>query len=368
MVLYPLANPRGKMNRRGTRQISIGSVRIGSGAPVSVQTMTKTHTAEVEATLAQIASIARAGCDIVRLAVPDVEAAAALKPICSRAALPVVADIHFDPRLALESIRSGVAGIRINPGNMPDMAAVHEVVDAAKRAGIPIRIGLNSGSARRKGEVVQTEFDLADLMVERALEYARQFEAWGFGDIKLSLKASTAQATIYAYRKVAAVSDYPLHLGVTATGPEEYSIIKSAVGIGSLLSEGIGDTIRVSLTGPPEDEVRIGREILASLGLVTLPWEVISCPTCGRCSLDVAAMARAVEEAARALPPHSGPTIRIAVMGCEVNGPGEARDADVAVACGKTEGLLFIRGEKVRKVRPEEIVHTLLAEARKLAR
>ena len=356
------------MKRRISRQVKIGPVAIGGGAPVSVQTMTKTDTADVAATLAEIESIKAAGCDIVRLAVPDAEAAAALAPICRRSVLPVVADIHFDPRLAVASIQNGAAAVRINPGNMPDMSGVREVVVAAKAAGIPIRIGLNSGSARRRGEKTETEFDLADLMVERALEYARQFEGWGFSDIKISLKASTAEATIYAYRKAAPLCDYPLHLGVTATGPEEYSIIKSAVGIGSLLSEGIGDTIRVSLTGPSVDEVRIGREILASLGLLTLPYEVISCPTCGRTSLDVAAMAVEVEKAARTLPPHPGPTIRIAVMGCEVNGPGEARHADVGIAAGKDAVTVFRAGEVVGRVPLAEAAAALRAQILSLVR
>ncbi len=354
------------MQRRQTRQIAIGPVKIGACAPISIQTMTKTDTADVAATLDQIRSVAALGCDIVRLAVPDMEAAQALAAICPASPIPVVADIHFDARLAVTAIESGVSAIRINPGNMADMDAVRNVVDKAASAGIPIRIGLNSGSVRRRGEKVQSEFELADLMVDRALEYARQFESWGFADTKISLKASTAEATIYAYRKIAPLCDYPLHVGVTATGPHEYAVVKSAVGIGALLSEGIGDTIRVSLSGPPEDEVRIGREILASLGLLTLPYEVISCPTCGRASLDVAAMARTVEEAVRSLPLHGGKTIRIAVMGCEVNGPGEAADADVGIACGVDSGLLFIRGAKVRKVSSEQIVATLISEARKL--
>jgi (E)-4-hydroxy-3-methylbut-2-enyl-diphosphate synthase len=355
------------VERRKTRRISLGGIAIGDGAPISVQTMTKTHTTDVEATLEQIDSLARAGCDIVRLAVENIAATDALKRICPKAVLPIVADIHFDPRLAIASIKAGASGVRINPGNMPDMDAVHEVVTEAKAARIPIRIGLNSGSARRKGEKVEAEYELADLMVARALDYAKAFESWGFEAIKLSMKASTADATIYAYRRVAEVCDYPLHVGVTATGAMEYAVVKSAVGIGALLSEGIGDTIRVSLTGPSIDEVRVGREILASLALLTLPYEVISCPTCGRTVIDVPSVARAVEEAVNRLPLHKGPTIRIAVMGCEVNGPGEAADADVGVACGKADALLFRRGEKVRKLAPGEIVETLVAEAARIA-
>ena len=334
------------MERHETRRITLGPVAIGDGAPISVQTMTKTHTTDVQATLAEIDSLARAGCDIVRLAVPDMASAEALASICAKSVLPVVADIHFDPRLAVASIKSGASGIRINPGNMPDMDAVHAVVDEAKAAHIPIRIGLNSGSVRRHGEKVESEYKLADLMVHRALDYAHAFESWGFTAIKLSMKASTAEATIYAYRKVAELCVYPLHVGVTATGAMEYAVVKSAVGIGALLADGIGDTIRVSLTGPSLDEVRVGREILASLGLLTLPYEVISCPTCGRTVIDVPSVARAVEEAANRLPLHKGPTIRIAVMGCEVNGPGEAKDADVGVACGKTEAAFRQKAKK----------------------
>jgi len=352
------------MDRRKSREIRIGPVRIGGGAPVSIQTMTKIDTLDVDGTLEQIRSVAAAGCDIVRVAVPGAASADALARIVPKSPLPIVADIHFDARLAVASIRAGAACVRINPGNMPDMDAVRAVVDEAKRARIPIRIGLNSGSARRKGEKVASELELADLMVSRALEYARQFESWGFEAIKISLKASTAEATIHAYRKIATLCDYPLHVGVTATGPYEYAVVKSAVGIGALLSEGIGDTVRVSLTGPPEDEVRVGRQILASLGLLTLPYEVISCPTCGRAALDVARIAREVEEAVRKLPPHKGATIRIAVMGCEVNGPGEAADADIGIACGADSGMLFVRGQRIRKVAASEIVKALLAEIR----
>ncbi len=354
------------MERRKTRGISIGKVRIGGGAPISVQTMTKVNTADTAATLSQIESVAAAGCDIVRVAVPDEDAARALAEITSASALPVVADIHFQAALAVRSIESGAHAVRINPGNMP-LDGLKDVVAAAKNASIPIRIGLNSGSVRRRGEKTADEFALADLMADRGIEYARQFESWGFGDIKLSLKASSAAATIYAYRKAAPLCDYPLHVGVTATGTREFGVVKSAVGIGALLSEGIGDTIRVSLTGDPEHEVRVGRQILASLELLSLPYEVISCPTCGRTRVNLVEIAGKVEEAVAALPPHPGPTIRIAVMGCEVNGPGEARDADVGVAFGKGSALLFIKGETIRKLTPEEIVDTLLAEACKLA-
>ncbi len=352
------------MERRKTRQITIGGVKIGGGAPVSVQTMTKTDTTDVDATLEQIESVAGCGCDIVRVAVPDEEATRALRAIVEHSPIPVVADIHFHPELAVKSIYAGAAGVRINPGNMP-LDGLKAVVDAARDRAIPIRIGLNSGSVRRRGEATAGELELADLMVTRALEYAAQFEDWGFRDIKLSLKAATASATIHAYRRVAPHCDYPLHLGVTATGAAEYAIVKSAVGIGALLSEGIGDTIRVSLTGPPETEVRVGREILASVGLLRLPYEVISCPTCGRTSVDITAIVEEVRQAAATLPSHEGDTIRIAVMGCEVNGPGEARDADIGVACGKGVALLFVKGEPQRKVALDEIVTALLDETRK---
>jgi (E)-4-hydroxy-3-methylbut-2-enyl-diphosphate synthase len=354
------------VQRRKTRQIAIGKVKIGSDAPISVQTMTKTDTTDVDGTLAQIESVARLGCDIVRIAVPNADAADALAEITSASVLPVVADIHFHPKLAIKSIENGVDAIRINPGNMP-VDGLKATVDAAKTAQIPIRIGLNSGSVRRHGEKTADEYRLADLMVDRALEYARQFEDWGFGDIKLSLKASSAASTIYAYRKAAPQCDYPLHVGVTATGTYEYAVIKTAVATGALLSEGIGDTIRVSLTGAPEAEVPVGRKILASLGLLTLPYEVLSCPTCGRTAVNLVDMAEEVRLALAELPPHDGPTIRVAVMGCEVNGPGEAADADVGVACGKGVALLFVKGEKKHKVQLNDIVKTLVDETRRMA-
>lgn len=343
----------------------VGEVAVGGGAPISVQTMTKTDTTDIAATVAQIESVAAEGADIVRVAVPDEGSAHALAEIVARSQLPVIADIHFHPNLAIESIHAGAAGIRINPGNMP-LEGLRATVEAAKAADIPIRIGLNSGSVRRRGAAAEGEFDVADLMVERALEYAEQFEGWGFSNIKISLKASSAATTIHAYREIAQLCDYPLHLGVTATGPYEYAVVKSAVGIGTLLSEGIGDTIRVSLSGPGEVEVRVGRKLLASLGLLRLPYEVISCPTCGRTSVDIVKLAGDLEAALRELGDHGGDTIRVAVMGCEVNGPGEARDADVGVACGKASALLFVKGEKVCKISPGEIIETLLAETRKL--
>jgi len=344
----------------------VGDVPVGGGAPVSVQTMTKTETTDIAATAAQIESVAAEGADIVRVAVPDEASAHALRGIIARSPLPVIADIHFHPNLAIESIHAGAAGIRINPGNMA-IEGLRATVEAAKAAGIPIRIGLNSGSVRRGGDSAENEFDVADLMVSRALEYAEQFERWAFSDIKISLKASSAAATIYAYREISELCEYPLHVGVTATGPYEYAVVKSAVGIGALLAEGIGDTIRVSLSGPPEAEVRVGRKLLASLGLLRLPYEVISCPTCGRAAVDIVTIAGEIETALGALGDHGGDTVRVAVMGCEVNGPGEARDADVGVACGKGSALLFIKGEKTRKISPDEIIETLLAEAQRLA-
>jgi len=354
------------MERRKTRQISVGTVKIGGGAPVSVQSMTKTDTADVEATLAQVERCAAAGCQIIRVAVPDAAAAQALQRIVEGSPLPVVGDVHFLPELAVRSVEAGAACVRVNPGNMP-LEGVRAVVDAARSAGVPIRIGLNSGSVRRRGEKVRDEFELADLMVERALEYARDFEGRGFGDIKLSLKASSAAATIHAYRKAADLCDYPFHLGVTATGPRRFAVVKSAVGIGSLLAEGIGDTIRVSLTAEPQEEVEVGKEILAGLELKSLPFEVIACPTCARTKGDVAGMADEVDRWLRELGGHGGRTVKVAVMGCEVNGPGEAADADVGAAFGKGAALLFIRGEKVRKLEPREVVETLVEEARRIA-
>ena len=350
------------MERKKTRQIHIGPIAVGGGAPVSVQSMTNTKTADISATIAQIRALTEAGCDIVRLAVPDMDAAKALGEIIRAVDVPLVADIHFDYRLALEAIRQGIAALRLNPGNIGGEERVKAVVHEAKAAGIPIRIGVNGGSLDKKllekyGRVT------AEALVESAMEHVRILEAQGFYDMKISLKAHDVPLTLSAYRLMSETVDYPLHLGITEAGTPTTGMIKSAVGIGALLAEGIGDTIRVSLTGDPVVEVRVANEILKSLGMREYGPTMISCPTCGRTSIDLPAIAAEVEKRLEAVKE----PITVAVMGCVVNGPGEAREADVGIAGGVGEGLLFRRGETVGKVPQSEIIPTLIAEIRKIA-
>lgn len=344
------------IERRRTRPVSVGCVQIGGDAPVSIQSMTKTHTEDIEDTTAQIKELEEMGCEIIRVAVPTPRAARCLGDIKRRTRIPVVADIHFSPQLALEAIAQGVDKIRINPGNMKDKAKVEEVVRAAKNKGIPIRIGVNSGSIKSAG---QENEPLAKLMVETILRYCEHFESLGFRDIVLSLKASDVPTTMAAYREVARQCDYPLHLGVTAAGPASSSIIKSAIGIGGLLSEGIGDTLRVSITGRPHEEIKAGLDILQAVGLREhAGWELISCPTCGRCEID---LVKIVEEVKAKLPPEKK-ALQIAIMGCAVNGPGEAQECDIGIAGGHGFGLLFKKGEQVRKIPESEMVSQLLHE------
>jgi len=355
--------------RRKSRTVYVGQVAVGGEAPISVQTMTTTHTHDAAATVAQIRELAQAGCQIVRVAVPTLKAARCLGAIKAGISLPLVADIHFDHKLALEAIRQGVDGIRVNPGNMRSREGVADVVKAAKKAGIPIRIGVNSGSVGARGAGrdapagrLYHDEDLARFMVKAALRYCEDFERLKFRDIKISLKASDAATTIEAYRLIAGQCDYPLHLGVTAAGPPDVSLVKSAVGIGTLLAEGIGDTIRVSMTGPPHAEVQAGQEILRALNLAERGVDFVSCPTCGRCEID---LSRIVREVRRRLADVKG-NLQIAIMGCVVNGPGEAREADLGIAGGKGFGFLFRKGRRIRKVREQEMVDVLVQEARKL--
>lgn len=353
--------------RRATRSVRVGSIVIGGDARVSVQSMTKTHTEDVDATLGQIEELAALGCDITRCAVPNRKAAAALKRIKQGSPLPVVADIHFDHRLALLAIEAGADGVRINPGNMRELRGLKEVYRAAAEAGIKVRIGVNSGSIRpRRGLEVVAEGgdrDLVDLMVQEALAHCRLAEGESFRNIVLSLKASDAPTTIAAYRKAAELCDYPFHLGVTAAGPPDASIVKSAVGIGALLAEGIGDTIRVSMTGPPHQEVRTAIAILEALEMRAASGpRVISCPTCARCEIDLTALVEEVERRVRDVPMF----IRIAVMGCIVNGPGEAAEADVGVAGGRDFGYLFREGKRLRKVAASRLADSLVDEVEKL--
>lgn len=352
-------------SKRVTRQLSVGGagrapkVLIGGGAPVSVQSMCNTDTRDIQASLAQIGRLHEAGCEIIRLAVPDMAAADALSAICAESPMPVVADIHFDYRLALAALKAGVAKIRINPGNIGAPERVKAVADACRERGVPIRIGVNSGSvAREKLE----RLTLIDAMVESALEQLQQLEDFGFTQVCLSVKASDVRGTLEAYQRLAGRTDVPLHLGVTETGTSYHGIIKSAIGIGALLCDGLGDTIRVSLTADPVEEVRAGLAILKACGLRKTGLELISCPTCGRTRIGVEALAHQVEEELRGLTK----PITVAVMGCAVNGPGEARAADVGIAGGDGKGVIFRKGEIVESVPEEQLLERLLAHVREI--
>lgn len=348
--------------RRESRKIKIGSVEVGGAAPVSVQSMCNTDTRDVESTCVQITALAEAGCEIVRCAVPDEDAARALETICRQISIPLIADIHFNYKLALMSIDAGVDGLRLNPGNIGERWKVEEVVKACAERSVPIRIGVNAGSLEKE-LLEKYGRATADAMVESALGHIRILEDLNFRELKVSLKASDVRRTVEAYRLLAGQVDYPLHLGITEAGTTWSGTIKSAAGIGSLLFDGIGDTIRVSLTGDPVEEVRVGWEILKSLELRERGPVFISCPTCGRCQIDLIDVATDVERRLQNLPV----PITIAVMGCVVNGPGEAKEADLGIAGGKGQGLLFRKGEVVRKVPQAELADALVAEAIKLA-
>lgn len=345
------------MDGKKTRTVFVGGVPVGGGNAVSVQSMTNTDTHDAAATVAQIHALEAAGCDIVRVAVPDEAAARAVAQIKREIHIPLVADIHFDYRLALLCMENGVDKVRINPGNIGDQAKVRAVCDMAKEKHIPIRIGVNGGSLE-KHLLQKYGAPTAQALVESALAHAALLEECGFYDIVLSLKASDVPTMIEAYRIAHEACDYPLHLGVTEAGTYESGIVKSAVGIGTLLSSGIGDTIRVSLTDDPVREVSAGIEILKSLGLRKSGVTFVSCPTCGRCQIDLIGIANEVYERVK----HLDKDIKIAVMGCAVNGPGEARDADIGIAGGDGIGLLFKKGEIVRRVPQAEIVDTLMKE------
>lgn len=347
--------------RKKTRKIHIGDKFIGGDAPVTVQSMTNTDTRDAAATIDQIKRLEDAGCDIIRVAIPDSEAAEAVKIIKKAIHIPIVADIHFDYRLALSCMENGVDKIRLNPGNIGGRDRVLKVVEMAKERGIPIRIGVNSGSVER--HILEKYGGVtAAGMVESALAHAAILEELDFHDIAFSLKASSVPMTIAAYRLISAQSDYPLHIGVTEAGTVFRGTVKSSIGLGCLLAEGIGDTIRVSLTGDPVEEVRVGREILKSLGLKKGGVEFVSCPTCGRTKIDLIPIAEQVEcrlEGCRK-------NIKVAVMGCAVNGPGEAREADIGVAGGSGEALLFKKGVIIRKIPQDRIVDELMEEIEKL--
>ena len=354
----------GMVERRKTRQIQLGSVAIGGDAPVSVQSMTTTKTADIDATLQQIASLVAAGVDIVRVAVPHWEDAEALVAIAAKSTVPVVADIHFQWKYAMAALEAGVQGLRINPGNIKYQDKVRLIAREAKARGVPIRIGVNAGSLQ-KDLLAAYGSPTSEALVASALEEARILEDEGFGDIKISVKHSSPQVMIEAYRMLAEACDYPLHLGVTEAGPMPMGGVKSAVGIGTLLADGIGDTIRVSLTDDPVEEVKVGNAILQSLGLRKRGLDLVACPSCGRAEIDVLALTKRVEAAIEK--EKFGVPIRVAVMGCVVNGPGEAREADVGIASGNGLGFIIRQGEVVAKVGEDRLVDALLVEARKVA-
>ena len=348
------------IRRKKTRQIQLGDVLVGGLAPISVQSMTNTHTQDVEATAAQINRLEKAGCEIIRVAVPDMEAAGAIAEIKRRITIPLVADIHFDHRLAIASARAGADGLRINPGNIGSRNRVKAVVQCARDCDIPIRIGVNAGSLEK--DILKKYGGVTpEGMVESAMRHVDILKSLDFHQIKISIKASDVRRTVSAYRLLSTATDLPLHLGVTEAGSLYSGIVKSALGIGMLLAEGIGDTLRVSLTRDPVEEVRTGFEILKALDIRRRGPEIISCPTCGRCNID---LFKIVDQAESALMSTSSP-LKIAIMGCVVNGPGEAREADIGIAGADGTGILFRKGKVVKKFPQEKLVDVLMDEVKK---
>ncbi len=342
---------------RTSKVVKVGNLEIGGGKPIVVQSMTNTDTRDIESTVSQILECEKRGCQLIRVAVVDQEAAAAIKRIKEHIHIPIIADIHFDYRLAISSAESGADGLRLNPGNIGNISKVREVVAVCKDLDIPIRIGVNAGSLdkallNKYGKIC------AEAMVESALSHLDILEKMSFTKIKVSLKASSVNMTVQAYRLMASQTEYPLHLGITEAGTMERALIKSALGLGILLQEGIGDTIRVSLTGDPKEEVWAAYEILRGLGLSDRGVELISCPTCGRCEISLVDIAQKVDRYLRDI----DTPIKVAVMGCVVNGPGEAREADIGIAGGRGNGLLFKKGKIVRKVPEDELLSTLIHE------
>ena len=345
------------MERKLTRKVKVGSQYIGGDAPVSIQSMTNTDTRDVNATLNQINELYKAGCEIIRCAVPDMEAAKALEEICEKSPIPVVADIHFDYKLALEAIKNGVSALRINPGNIGKVDKVRIVAEAAKAKNIPIRIGVNSGSLEK--DILERDGKpTAKGLVESALRHVKILEELDFYDIVVSIKSSDVVMMIESYRLMSEKCNYPLHLGVTESGTPFRGTIKSSIGLGTLLAEGIGDTIRVSLTSDPIEEIKVAKEILKSLGLRENGLQFISCPTCGRTQINLIKIAQEVEKKLESV----NKNIKVAVMGCAVNGPGEAREADIGIDGGKGEGLIFKKGIIVKKVKEEDLIEELMKE------
>lgn len=349
--------------RRKTRQIKIGDVVIGGSAPIVVQSMAKTDTKDKKATISQIKRLEKAGCEIVRLAVPDKEAVDALGEIKKHVSIPVVADIHFDHRLAIASLEKGIDGLRINPGNIGSKERVKEVVRAAKANAVPIRIGVNSGSLEK---AILRKYGGATprAMVESALKHIRILEDMDFPLIKISMKASDVMRTVEAHRLLARKVDYPFHAGITESGSLVPGSVKSSVGLALLLSEGLADTIRVSLTAPPEEEVRVGFLILSSLGLRSKGLNIISCPICGRCEVDLMKIVTEIEKRLSSIKEN----LDVAVMGCMVNGPGEAKEADIGLACGQGVGVIFKKGKLYRRLKEEKVIPEFVKEVKKLAK
>jgi len=349
------------INRKITKVVAVGNILIGGGNPISIQTMTNTKTTNIKATLQQIKNAKEAGADIVRVTVNDENAAKAISEIVKKSETPIVADIHFNHIFALKSIEAGVAKIRINPGNIGNEVRIKTVLDAAKNKNIPIRIGVNSGSLE-KDILEKYGSPTAQALVESAKRHIEIANKFDFDDLIIAIKSSSVSKTIEAYRLLSAETDYPLHLGVTEAGSVFSGTIKSSVALGALLCEGIGDTVRVSLTGNPETEIEAGIEILSALGLREKNIELISCPTCGRLEVDLIKITQQLEPLLKNIKKR----LTVAVMGCVVNGPGEAKEADIAVACGKNEALLFIKGVQIKKIKEDEIIPMLLEEIEKL--
>jgi (E)-4-hydroxy-3-methylbut-2-enyl-diphosphate synthase len=346
--------------RRKTRRVMVGNIAVGDGAPISVQTMTKTKTGDIKATVEQVRKAEEAGVDIVRVTVNDWEAAEAIGEIVKQSKVPIVADIHFNHVFALKAIEGNVAKVRLNPGNIGSRERIHEVLSRAKERNIPIRIGVNSGSLEE--DILQKHgYPTAEALFESAMRHAEICEDFGFTDVIISVKSTDVRLMIEAYRLIAERTDYPLHLGVTEAGTTRVGTIKSAVGIGTLLSEGIGDTIRVSLTDEPEKEVEVGKEILRSLGLASRSVEIIACPTCGRLEVDLFTIVRNLEDKLQGIKK----PVKIALLGCVVNGPGEASEADIGIAAGKGVAILYRKGEVIKRITEAEIVDTVYDEVMK---
>ena len=349
------------MERKKTKKIKLGNIYVGGDSPITVQSMTNTDTRDAISTINQINRLEEAKCDIIRIAVPDMEAAGVIKEIKAKVKIPIVADIHYDYRLALKSIENGVDAVRINPGNIGSSEKVKAVVDAAKYNGVPIRIGVNSGSLDKR-LLEKYNHVSSKALVESAMEHVKILEGLNFFDIAISIKSSDVVMMIESYRLISETVDYPLHLGVTEAGPIMKGTIKSSIGIGTLLAEGIGDTIRVSLTGDPIEEVKVGREILKSMGYIKEGIDIVSCPTCGRCQIDLFSIVNQAEERLKG----NNKNIKIAIMGCAVNGPGEAREADIGIAGGKGEGLIFKKGKIIKKVPEDKLLDELIREIDKI--